>query len=219
MSSVLLKPDSEYQVGKLVCVGSNYAKHIAEMDAEKTKEPMLFLKPPTSILGEGNQIILPNFSNEVHHEIELALLIGKTAKNIASQNWKEYVIAAGIAIDLTLRDLQREAKTKGHPWSVCKGFDGACPISAFVPLDQISEVQNLNLELMVNNEVKQKASTSDMIFSVDILFSYMSKIFTLEVGDILLTGTPSGVGPIKPGDQVRACISEIGEMQFEVTSI
>ncbi|KON28444.1 hypothetical protein AC481_01720 [miscellaneous Crenarchaeota group archaeon SMTZ-80] len=216
MSNVLLRPDTEFKVGKIVCVGLNYAKHIGEMKAERTREPILFLKPSTSLLKEGYAIILPSFSNQVHHEIELALLVGKAAKGISKTDWRDYIIGAGIALDLTLRDIQDVAKSKGYPWSVCKGFDGACPISSFVPLNQISDIQNLHLELQVNNTIKQQGSTKNMIFPVDHLFSYISKIFTLEVGDILLTGTPAGVGQIKHGDHIKAKISEIGEIEFMV---
>jgi 5-carboxymethyl-2-hydroxymuconate isomerase len=214
MSIVTLKPDYKHQVRKIVCVGRNYVKHIDEMAAERTKQPILFLKPATSLLNEGSLIHLPHFSKEVHHEIELALLVGKNGKNISAKNWKNHIIGAGIALDLTLRDIQIIAKTKGLPWSICKGFDGACPISAFTPLSRIKDIKNLDLELYVNNSIMQKGNTSEMIFTVDVLVEYISKIFTLETGDIILTGTPSGVGPISSGDVLKAIISDVGEVEF-----
>ena len=217
MSQVILKPDSAFDVGKIVCVGQNYIKHITEMKSKKTKDPVLFLKPSTSILNEGNPIVLPSISNEIHHEVELALLVGKTAKNISANNWESFIVGAGIALDLTLRDLQKTARENGLPWSVAKGFDGACPISIFTSLDQIKDIQNLQIELYVNKKLRQKSSTKNMIFYIGILLEYISKIFTLEPGDVILTGTPEGVAAISSGDELYAKISEIGEMQFNVT--
>jgi 5-carboxymethyl-2-hydroxymuconate isomerase len=216
MSSVLLEPDKIFNVGKIVCVGQNYIKHIEELNSIKSNNPLIFMKPSTSILPEGNTIILPEYSNEVHHETELALLIGKEAKNIKPGEWSNYVCGAGIALDLTLRDIQTEAKKKGHPWTVCKGFDGSCPISKFVPIESISDIQKLKIQLSVNDIIRQDGFSGDMIWSVDELLVYITKIFTLEQGDIVLTGTPAGVSKLNPGDHLLAKISEIGSMAFEV---
>ena len=213
---MILKPETVYSVSKIVCIGRNYAAHISEMSAEKTGEPMLFLKPPSALLQEGQLIVRPEYSKELHHEIELALLVGKRAQSISSENWRDYISGAGIALDLTLRDLQKVAKEKGTPWSVCKGFDGSCPVSKFTPLDRVRDVQNLTLELRVNGKTRQSGSTSAMIFPVHILVAYISKIFTLEPGDIILSGTPEGVGPLNSGDTVEACIDDLGEMRFSV---
>lgn len=216
MSTVLLKPDKETKVGKIVCVGQNYVRHIEELKSKRTKDPLLFFKPATAILNVANLIMLPGISNEVHHETELALLIGKEAKNISKSSWKEYVAGTGIALDLTLRDIQREAKKNGLPWAVCKGFDGSCPISSFVSLDSIADIQSLNIELYVNSAKRQSGFTGDMIWPVDELLAYITTIFTLEPGDIVLTGTPDGVGEIQPGDHLRAIISNVGEIEFDV---
>jgi acylpyruvate hydrolase len=216
MSRVLLKPESTLGVGKIVCVGQNYILHIEELKSKRSKDPLIFLKPSTAILSEGNPIILPDFSDEIHHETELALLIGKKAKNISKSDWKNYVVGAGIALDLTLRDVQREAKKNGHPWTICKGFDGSCPISSFTPLQNISDIQKLNIELYINNTLRQKGYTGDMIWPVDEVLVFISKIFTLEPGDIILTGTPAGVGKIKSGDHLRAQISDLGMVEFDV---
>ena len=216
MAKVILKPHTEFSVGKIVCVGRNYVEHISEMSAEKPSEPVLFLKPSTSILNEGNPIILPAFSREVHHEIELALLVSKKAKSIKSDDWKNYIAGVGIALDLTLRDHQAVAKKKGLPWSVSKGFDGACPIGAFVPLHGVNNIEELKIKLYVNGEIRQEGNTNQMIFSLGDLFEYISSIFTLEPGDIILTGTPSGVGPLKKGDKIRGKIDNIGEIKFKV---
>jgi 2-keto-4-pentenoate hydratase/2-oxohepta-3-ene-1,7-dioic acid hydratase in catechol pathway len=197
-------------------VGQNYHRHIAELKSKKSKDPLLFLKPSTAILHEGEEIILPEFSNEVHHETELAFLVGKKGKNISRTEWNNYIIGAGIALDLTLRDVQREAKKDGNPWTISKGFDGSLPISQFVSLEGISDVQNLTIELYVNKKLRQKGFTGDMIWPVDELVSFISKIFTLESGDIILTGTPEGVGELNSGDHLKAMISEVGTMEFHV---
>ena len=216
MSTVLLKPDKQIKVGKIVCIGQNYMRHIDELKSKITKTPLLFFKPATAILTEGNLINLPTISNEVHHETELALLLGKEAKNISKSSWKEYVAGVGLALDLTLRDIQREAKKNGLPWAVCKGFDSSCPISSFVSLDSISDIQNLSIELFVNNEKRQEGFTGDMIWPVDELLTYITTIFTLEPGDIVLTGTPDGVGEIHTGDHLLAKISNVAEIDFQV---
>ena len=216
MSTIKLKPNKTIRVGKLICVGQNYKKHVDEMKSIKSKDPLLFMKPSTAILSEGKFIKLPDFSNEVHYETELALLIGKRAKNISAGHWKDYINAVGIALDLTLRDLQSEAKKKGHPWTISKGFDGSCPLSTFYPLKKIKDIENLNIKLFVNNKLCQDGFTGDMIWPVGELLAFISKIFTLEPGDIILTGTPQGVGKLNHGDHLRASISEIGSMEFIV---
>jgi 5-carboxymethyl-2-hydroxymuconate isomerase len=216
MSSVLLIPDQEFKVGKIVCVGQNYTLHIEELNSKRSKDPLIFLKPSTAIVHVGEKIQLPTISNEVHHETELALLVGKKAKNVLKQEWKDYISGVGIALDLTLRDLQREAKKNGHPWTICKGFDYSCPISTFIPLDDIRDIQKLDIELYVNKELKQKGYTGDMIWTVGEILAFITGIFTLEKGDIILTGTPAGVGPIHAGDHLKATISEIGIIEFEL---
>jgi 5-carboxymethyl-2-hydroxymuconate isomerase len=216
MASVILIPDKKYNVGKIIGVGQNYAQHAAEMGGSGKNPPVLFLKPPTAILAEGQPIKLPGYSNNVHHEVELALLIGRTGKDIAAGDWRQYLAGAGIALDLTLRDLQRLAKDRGEPWSVSKGFDGACPVSAFTPLEQIKDLNNLRIELEVNHLPRQSGSTAEMIYPVDRLITYISAYFTLEAGDIILTGTPAGVGQIVSGDLLLARIEALGEIKFNV---
>lgn len=216
MASVILMPDQNYNVGKIVCVGINYSDHMKEMGNKKPEKPVLFLKPSTAILNENQPIKLPAYSNEIHHEVELALLVGKIARSINRNTWDKYIVGAGIAIDLTLRDIQRDAREKGLPWSVCKGFDGACPVSSFKPIETIVGIQTLSLTLKVNNETKQQGNTADMIFPVDYLIEYISGIFTLEPGDVIITGTPAGVSPLESGDRLTAEISQIGKMTFTV---
>ncbi len=217
MSTVLLKPESIYRVGKIVCIGQNYLRHIDELSSKRSDTPVLFFKPSTSLLTEAYPIRLPDFSDEVHHEVELALLVGKLAKSISTDDWREYIVGAGIALDLTLRDLQSIAKERGLPWAVAKGFDGSCPVSEFISIDKIKNIQNLTIELRINGTLKQHGSTSEMIYPVGELLAYITKIFTLEPGDIVLTGTPAGVGKIKAGDRLEASITEIGSVVFEVS--
>lgn len=216
MHEVILKPDKRYSVGKIVCIGQNYPKHNKEMNSSYPESPILFLKPSTAIIHEGSSIILPEYSKEVHHEVELALLVSKLAKNIPARDWREFIAGAGIALDLTLRDHQRKAKDGGLPWSVSKGFDRSCPVSEFVPIKDISDIQNLGLELEVNGEIRQAGSTSEMIFKVDQLISFISRIFTLEPGDLVLTGTPAGVSKLNHGDMLNAKIDKIGSVSFNV---
>lgn len=216
MAIVLLKPDHVFNVGKIVCVGQNYLKHIEELDSVKSKDPLLFFKPSTSILHEGEAIHLPDFSNDIHHETELALLIGKRASNIPVTEWKDYIEGVGIALDLTLRDVQNKAKKNGHPWAVCKGFDGSCPISDFIPFGRVRDIQDLEIELNVNGEQRQNDHTGNMIWSVAELLVYITSIFTLEPGDVILTGTPKGVGPISSGDKLHARLADFVEIEFIV---
>ena len=216
MSIIKLEPDSIISVGKIICVGQNYIRHIEELKSIRSKNPLIFMKPSTAILSEGKIIHLPEFSKEVHHEIELALLIGKKAKNISEEKWDEYVSGVGLALDLTLRDLQNEAKIKGHPWTISKGFDESCPISTFIPLKKIKDIKALRIQLFINDSLRQDGFTGDMIWKIGELLAYISKFFTLEPGDIILTGTPEGVGKLNSGDHLRASISEIGTMQFMV---
>ncbi len=216
MATILLKPESVYSVGKIVCVGQNYVKHIEELSSKRQNAPVIFLKPSTAILTEGYAIELPEYSKDVHHETELALLIGSTARRIKAEEWFSFVAGVGIALDLTLRDLQTHAKERGLPWAVSKGFDGSCPVSEFVPLRQINDIQDLAIELRINNELRQRGSTRDMIYPVSELMAYISGIFTLEPGDLILTGTPAGVSPLRSGDHLEAAISEVGKMVFTV---
>ncbi len=216
MSAIQLEPDKVIRVGKIICVGQNYMRHIEELNSIRSKDPLIFMKPSTAILPEGKEINLPDFSNDVHHETELALLIGKETKNISREQWKDQVSGVGVALDLTLRDLQNEAKKNGHPWTICKGFDGSCPISTFTPLEKIADIQKLNIQLFVNDTLRQDGFTGDMIWQIGELLAFISKIFTLEPGDIILTGTPEGVGKLNHGDHLRASISEIGTMEFNV---
>jgi len=208
--------DREFPIGKILCIGRNYAEHIRELGNETPAAPVIFIKPASSVIGDGGMIVIPPYSRECHHEAELALLIGKEGKNIPQERAMEHVAGFGVAIDLTLRDVQAELKKKGLPWEIAKGFDTACPLSPFVPAELVGTPQDLPIRLSVNGELRQDGSTALMIHPIPAIVSYMSGIFTLEPGDVILTGTPAGVGPLTPGDRVVAEIPGVGSLRVNV---
>jgi 5-carboxymethyl-2-hydroxymuconate isomerase len=174
------------------------------------------MKPASSIIDDGEEIVIPPYSSDCHHEAELALLIGIEGKNIPPEKALDHIIGYGVAIDLTLRDVQAGQKKKGLPWEIAKGFDTACPLSPFVPAGQVANPQDLRIRLSVNGEPRQDGSTTMMIHTVSAIISYMSGIFTLEPGDVILTGTPAGVGPITSGDRIVAEITGVGSLNVTV---
>lgn len=206
----------EILVGKVVCIGRNYAEHIKELGNKVPDKPVIFIKPASSIIGEGGKIIIPPHSTDCHHEVELAVLIGTRAKNVDSHNALDHVAGYAVALDLTLRDLQSAQKEKGLPWEIAKAFDTACPLSDFVPVDQVGDPQRLQIKLTVNDVIRQDGNTRDMMRSVAELIAAASTYFTLEDGDILLTGTPSGVGRIVSGDRLLAEIEQVGALRVSV---
>ena len=191
-------------VGKLLCIGRNYADHAAEMERDVPDEPMVFLKPATALIRSGGTVRLPPQSQNVHYEVELVVVIGTGGRRIPEARALNHVAAYAVGLDITARDLQNEAKAQRHPWSVAKGFDTFAPLGPLVPASAINDPQDVDLELHRNGRVRQQASTRDMMFSVADLVHYCSQIFTLEPGDLMYTGTPSGVGPIEDGDQLEA---------------
>ena len=191
-------------VGKVLCIGRNYALHAAEMGAAVPKSPVVFLKPSTAIVRTQGTVVLPAMTSDVHHEVELVVVIGPGGRNIKESEALDHAMAYAVGLDMTARDLQSEAKKKGRPWSVAKGFDTFAPLGPLVPADKVANPQALTISLNVNGMVRQHGHTGDMIFSVASLISYCSRVFTLEPGDLLYTGTPEGVGPVTPGDQLEA---------------
>lgn len=198
-------PGLNLPVRSIFCIGRNYVDHAKELENEIPSEPIVFLKPLSSVCFSGTRIILPNQTNDIHHEIELVVAISKTGKNIPIEKALEYIAGYGIGIDFTARDIQKFAKEKGYPWSVAKGFDNFAPIGNFIPLHS-SDFPKCEISLSVNGEIKQTGSTSDMIFDVPRLINFISSIFTLEEGDLIFTGTPKGVSAVKPGDYLEAII-------------
>lgn len=191
-------------VGKILCLGRNYADHAREMRAEIPERPVVFLKPSSAIIHDGEVIIIPKHSHDVHHEVEFVVAVGKNGKHIAKQRAGEYILGYGVGLDMTLRDVQAEAKAKGLPWSVAKGFDTSAPISEIIPAAQIVDPRAVELRCSVNGVIRQSARVDTMIVSVEEAVSYISSLFTLERGDLIFTGTPAGVGTVKPGDTIEA---------------
>lgn len=218
MKTARLSPSgNEFPIGKILCIGRNYAEHIKELGNETPDAPVVFMKPATAVIGDGETIIIPSYSRECHHEAELALLIGKGGKDIPPERALEHVAGYGVAIDLTLRDVQAELKKKGLPWEIAKGFDTSCPLSAFVPASRVTDPHDLRITLRVNGEMHQDGSTSLMIHRIPQILSYMSGVFTLEPGDVILTGTPAGVGPLVAGDTVEAEVVGVAALRVAVT--
>ncbi|MFT6153503.1 MAG: 2-keto-4-pentenoate hydratase/2-oxohepta-3-ene-1,7-dioic acid hydratase in catechol pathway [Bermanella sp.] len=193
-------------VGKVVCVGRNYAEHAKELGNEIPITPILFLKPSTSIVCLEDGFSIPTDQGCVHHEAEISLLVDKRTKNISAEQAWSSVSHVGLALDLTLRDLQSKLKEKSHPWEIAKAFDGACPLSKWIPVAELSNKEDIAISLEKDGELKQVGSSMQMITNIPQLIAYMSNIFTLMPGDVIITGTPSGVGPLKSGDQLKAVL-------------
>ena len=205
MRTFKLKNGKEIEVGTMYCIGQNYAKHAAEMGGKTASEPIIFIKPPVAYIENGGKICLPDISNNIHHEVELVVVIGKNCQNINENDAVKFIAGYGVGIDVTLRDLQQKAKENGHPWSVAKGFYTSAPISTIIPAEEFgNEIPFFELSLKVNGEMKQNSSTEYMERTVGKLIEYISKIFTLEAGDCIFTGTPEGVGQIVKGDKLFA---------------
>jgi 2-keto-4-pentenoate hydratase/2-oxohepta-3-ene-1,7-dioic acid hydratase in catechol pathway len=192
-------------VGTMYCIGRNYAAHAREMGAAVADDPIVFIKPPSAYLTEDAPIQLPEFSRDVHHEVELVVVIGADADAIDARSAWDVVAGIGVGLDLTARDLQSEAKKKGHPWAVAKSWRGSAPVSRIVPRHQCG-TGPWELGLLVNDQLRQQGSTADMERSVEQLIAYLSTVFTLQRGDCIFTGTPEGVGPLHAGDHVRATL-------------
>lgn len=203
-------------VGKIVCIGRNYAEHIKELGNQPPEQAVIFIKPASSLVQSGSTVVIPGYSADCHHEIELAVLIGKPAKDVTPEKALDHVSGYAVALDLTLRDVQNAQKAKGLPWEIAKAFDTSCPLSDFVSARQVKNPQNLQLKLTVNGEVRQDGNSRDMMRSVAELIAAASACFTLEEGDVLLTGTPSGVGRIVSGDRLDASIEQVGSLQVRV---
>lgn len=205
-------------VSKILCLGLNYSNHISEMKSEKPKEPVVFMKPSSAIIHNGGEVVLPGFSKEIHHEVEIVIVIGKTGKNIPKEEAPDYIGGFGIGLDMTLRDIQNAAKNTGGPWTVAKGFDSSAPVSEFLAKKYFKDINDIEFKLLVNNHLKQKGNTRDMIFKFVEIISYLSSIFTLNRGDLIFTGTPEGVGPVQAGDKLTAILNDQITLKVEVKS-
>ena len=208
---------NDLTAGKLLCIGRNYAAHAAEMKSPVPVTPMVFLKPASALVSSGGSIVLPKESSDVHHEVELVALIGLGGKNIREHEALNHVAGFAAGLDMTARDIQAAAKSKGHPWTVSKGFDSFAPLGNFEPTQAAGDPQDLTIELHINGELRQQGKTADMIFPVARLIAYCSSIMTLEPGDLIFTGTPEGVGPVAEGDVLEASVSGLPALKVTVT--
>lgn len=199
---IFLAPSGRIPVNNIYCIGRNYAAHARELGNVVEEKPVVFLKPNSALITENETIQLPTFSNDVHHEVELVALIGTGGKNISEASALDHIAGYAIGLDLTARDVQSDAKKKGLPWAVAKGFDTSACVSSFVEASSIADVQQLVFSLEVNGEMRQRGETAHMIFSMATLVSYLSSIFTLQHGDLIFTGTPEGVARIAHGDRL-----------------
>jgi 5-carboxymethyl-2-hydroxymuconate isomerase len=216
MRTAHLTTGREFPIGKILCIGRNYSEHIKELGNATPEAPVIFIKPASSVIGEGEAIVIPPYSRDCHYEVELALLIGRKGKDIPVDRAMECIAGYGVGIDLTLRDVQSDLKKKGLPWEIAKGFDTACPLSAFEEATGVADPQNLRIRMTVNGEVRQDGNTSMMIHRIPAIVSHMSGCFTLEPGDVILTGTPAGVGRIVPGDRLTAEIPGVATLRVSV---
>jgi len=191
---------------KIICIGRNYSEHAKELKNELPKEPLFFLKPDTAIVIRNRPFFYPEFSKEVHYEAELVYRICKVGKYIQEKFAHTYYDEIALGIDFTARDLQREAQAKGTPWEKAKGFDRSAPVSSFYPISEFANIKNLKFSLNLNGEMVQQGNSADMIFSIDRIIEHVSQFITLKMGDIIFTGTPAGVGPVKIGDRLEGFI-------------
>lgn len=200
---------------KLICIGRNYTEHIKELANEKPIDPVIFLKPDTAILIKKQPFFIPDFSNDVHHEVEILVKINKVGKYIDKKFAHKYYDEIGLGIDFTARDLQSKLKEKGLPWEKAKAFDGAAVIGEWINVSEIRDVNNINFSLQKNDELVQKGNTSHMLWKIDEIIEYVSKYFTLKIGDIIFTGTPAGVSKVNANDKLIGFIENT--QMFSIT--
>jgi acylpyruvate hydrolase len=202
---------------RIFAIGRNYAEHIKELNNERPDEPVIFTKPDTALLRNNSPFYYPDFSKDIHHEVELVLRIGKEGKHIDPDFALKYIESIGVGIDFTARDLQQKAKDRGLPWDIAKGFNGSAPISdTFYPLAHFADLKNINFKLEVNGTLRQQGNTSFMLFPFEYIISYLSKFFTLKTGDLIFTGTPKGVAGIAIGDRLSAYLENEKLLEFEI---
>ena len=191
---------------KLICIGRNYTKHIEELQNEKPTDPVVFIKPDTAILLKNQPFFIPDFSDDVHHEVEILVKINKVGKHIDKKFAHKYYEEIGLGIDFTARDLQSQLKEKGLPWEKAKSFDGAAVVGKWLPKTKFKNVDDIQFKLLKNDEVVQDGNTNLMLWKIDELIEYVSKYFTLKIGDIIFTGTPAGVGKVVANDKLKGYI-------------
>jgi 2-keto-4-pentenoate hydratase/2-oxohepta-3-ene-1,7-dioic acid hydratase in catechol pathway len=201
---------------KIVCIGRNYAEHAKELNNPIPKEPLFFIKPDSAVLRNNDDFYLPDFSEDVHYEVEIYVKVRKKGKNIQEKFAPVYYNEIGIGIDITARDIQQKCKEKGLPWEKAKGFDGSAPMSKTLPLSGFEDVNAINFELHINGKLVQKGFTGDMIYNVNQIIAEASKYFMFKIGDVVFTGTPAGVGKLNQGDRLEAFVEGKKMMDFKV---
>jgi 2-keto-4-pentenoate hydratase/2-oxohepta-3-ene-1,7-dioic acid hydratase in catechol pathway len=201
---------------KIICIGLNYRKHAVEMGWPIPSEPVVFLKPDSAILKNNKPFFLPDFSENIHYEVELVIKISKLGKGIAAKFAHRYYDELTLGIDITARDIQNRMRADGMPWELSKSFDGAAPLGHFVPVSSVKDINDLDFRLEINNKVVQKGNTSDMIFGVNEIVEYVSRFFTLKTGDLIFTGTPPGVGQLHMNDNLTAYLGDTLLLDFRI---
>jgi fumarylpyruvate hydrolase len=205
MSTIFIGPEREsFAVQTAFCMGRNYAAHAKEMGATGPVDPVVFIKPGTAVVGGTEPIVLPPFSNEIHHEIELVVLVDAIPRNVPPDHAADYILGYGVGLDLTARDLQANAIKHGLPWTISKGFDRSAPVSDFVRAGDANISPATRLRLTINEDIRQQSTLDKMILSAEKVIAHLSTFFSLQRGDLIFTGTPEGVGPLRPGDEITA---------------
>ena len=207
-------PEPRTQVMKIICIGRNYTNHIEELQNERPTEPVVFMKPDSAVLLKQHPFVIPEFSEDVHHEIEIIVKISKVGKYIEPKFAHKYYDEISVGIDFTARDLQDKLKAKGLPWEKAKAFDGSAVIGEFLPKNQFSSLENITFELTNNSKTVQMSNSGLMLWKIDELISYVSQFFTLKIGDIIFTGTPEGVAAVKPDDVLEGFLE--GQQLFRI---
>lgn len=201
---------------KIICIGLNYLDHISESNNSVPSFPIVFIKPDNALLRNNNPFYYPEFSADVHYEAELVVRINRVGKHVEKRFAHRYYSGVGIGIDFTARDLQHKCREEGLPWEIAKGFDHSAPVGKFINKEDISDINNIQFQLDINGKTVQQGSTLDMIFSIDEIISYVSRFFTLKIGDLIFTGTPAGAGPVNIGDRLIASVNGEALLDFEV---
>jgi 2-keto-4-pentenoate hydratase/2-oxohepta-3-ene-1,7-dioic acid hydratase in catechol pathway len=201
---------------KIICIGRNYVEHAKELKNPLPEQPIFFLKPETALLLKNRPFYYPEFSSDIHYETELVIKIGRNGKHIQEKFAASYYSEIALGIDFTARDIQQNCKAKGLPWEIAKGFDNSAPLSKFIPLEGLPEINNIGFRLELNGQVAQNGNSKNMIFSVERIISFVSQFITLKMGDIIFTGTPEGVGPVKIGDRLVGYLEDKEMFNFLV---
>jgi 2-keto-4-pentenoate hydratase/2-oxohepta-3-ene-1,7-dioic acid hydratase in catechol pathway len=201
---------------KIICIGRNYAKHIEELRNERPTEPVIFLKPDTAVLPKNMPFFIPEFTNDIHHEVEIIVKINRVGKHIEPRFAHKYYNEIGLGIDFTARELQNQLKEKGLPWEKAKAFDGSAVVGNFLPKDKFDSINSINFELTNNGIPVQKSSTAYMLWEIDELIAYVSRYFTLKIGDIIFTGTPEGVAKVVPNDVLEGFMEGVSMFRIQI---